>query len=278
MSIPERYAVFGHPISHSQSPRIHRSFAEETGQNLTYEALDVPPEHFNQSLESFFKSGGFGLNCTVPLKELAFARADQLTARAQRAGAVNTLKLEKNGTLIGDNTDGIGLLRDLSENLGIPLKGERILILGAGGAVRGILEPLLAACPASLTLTNRTLEKAETLRDLFKDQAQIEVLELAALKGHSFTRIINGTSASLSNTLPDLPEGLLAPGGVCYDLAYAKHAKTPFVLWGEKEGARISADGIGMLVEQAAEAFWLWRGVRPKTGPVIQALKAEPGR
>lgn len=278
MSSTARYAVFGHPISHSQSPRIHQRFAEATHQDLTYEAQDVPPEDFDRALARFLADGGLGLNCTVPLKELAFARADELTPRAERAGAVNTLMRLPEGGLIGDNTDGVGLLRDLEENLKLPIQGERLLILGAGGAVRGILEPLLLAAPAALTLTNRTLEKAERLRDRFKSLGSIEVSDEAALEGQSFTLIINATSASLSGALPSLPRGLLAPGGTCYDLAYAKGEKTAFVRWGETQGARISADGIGMLVEQAAEAFWLWRGIRPSTGPVIRMLTADAGR
>lgn len=269
----DHYAVFGHPIGHSQSPRIHSLFAGQTGQTMSYAAVDVPAGQFDEALTRFIADGGKGLNCTVPLKELAWHRADIKSGRAQRAGAVNTLQLGKNGLLYGDNTDGVGLLRDLTENLAIQLAGLDVLVLGAGGAVRGVLEPLLAAQPRQLAVANRTVVKAELLAREFSGLGSVEALELAALEGRRFDLILNATAASLSGELPALPAGLLRRGGVCYDLAYGAQP-TPFVLWGRAQEARLSVDGIGMLVEQAAEAFWLWRGVRPATHPVIEALES----
>ena len=267
----DRYAVFGHPISHSRSPDIHARFAAQTRQTMEYRAMDVPAEVFETTLKTFIKDQGRGLNCTVPLKEIAFGVCDALSDRAQRSGAVNTIKIAENGQLWGDNTDGVGLLRDLTHNLSLTLKEKRILILGAGGATRGIIEPLLEARPQSLWIANRTIARAEQLALDFKALGQIHALGFMALEGFAFDLILNATSASLSGALPPLPAGLLAPGGSCYDLAYGKEP-TPFVHWGREQGASLSADGIGMLVEQAAEAFHIWRGVFPETRPVIEAL------
>lgn len=271
---PDRYAVFGHPIGHSQSPRIHALFAGQAGQSIRYEAQDVPAEDFRQALERFRAEGGKGLNCTVPLKELAFRAADALSERAGRAKAVNTLKIGEDGRLFGDNTDGAGLLRDLTVNLGIAIQHRRLLLLGAGGASRGILQPLLAENPAKLVIANRTPEKAEALAAEFADLGKIDACGFAGLAGQSFDLIVNATAASLSGELPPLPPGILNPGGACYDLAYGKQP-TAFVRWGESQGAAISVDGLGMLVEQAAEAFFVWRGLRPQTKPVIDTLNAE---
>jgi shikimate dehydrogenase len=267
----DRYAVFGHPIGHSQSPRIHRLFAEQTGQTLTYTAEDVTPEIFEPSVKAFFQTGGRGLNCTVPLKELAFRLADTLSDRAQRSKAVNTLALRDDGMIFGENTDGVGLVRDLIHNLGLDLTGQRILILGAGGATRGILEPLLQRQPSRLTIANRTPEKAAQLATEFGDIGPITGGGFATLAGGDFDLILNATAASLSGDLPNLPPDILAQDGACYDLAYGREP-TAFVRWGLEQGARLSVDGIGMLVEQAAEAFHLWRGIRPDTAPVIAEL------
>jgi shikimate dehydrogenase len=267
----DRYAVFGHPIGHSQSPRIHRLFAEQTGQTLTYTAEDVTPEIFEPSVKAFFQTGGRGLNCTVPLKELAFRLADTLSDRAQRSKAVNTLALRDDGMIFGENTDGVGLVRDLIHNLGLDLTGQRILILGAGGATRGILEPLLQRQPSRLTIANRTPEKATQLAREFSDLGPIIGGGFATLEGSRHDLILNATAASLSGDLPDLPPDILACDGACYDLAYGREP-TAFVRWGLEQGARLSVDGIGMLVEQAAEAFHLWRGIRPDTAPVIAEL------
>jgi shikimate dehydrogenase len=270
----DRYAVFGHPISHSKSPRIHTLFAEQTGQSLVYTAEDVPPDSFATAVRNFFAESGKGLNCTVPLKELAYRSADQLSERARRSKAVNTLALQPDGTLFGDNTDGVGLVRDLTANLSLALAGRRILLLGAGGASRGILAPLLEQRPECLAIANRTAEKALQLAAEFADLGGVTGGGFADLAGSRFDLILNATAASLSGDLPDLPEGVLAPDGVCYDLAYGKEP-TAFVRWGERQGASLSVDGIGMLVEQAAEAFCLWRGVHPDTRPVIEMLSIE---
>ncbi|NJD07933.1 MAG: shikimate dehydrogenase [Methylococcaceae bacterium] len=273
----DRYAVFGHPIGHSKSPRIHRLFAEQTGQDLQYDAWDVPAERFEAALAEFLATGGRGLNCTVPLKELAFHAAARLTDRARRACAVNTLALETDRKLVGDNTDGSGLLRDLRDNLGLRLEGKSILILGAGGAVRGILQPLLEANPGRLLIANRTAARAEQLAGEFAALGPVAACGFERLLAEAgFELILNATAASLSGQLPPLGDALLLPGGCCYALAYAS-APTPFVEWGRNHGAALSVDGIGMLVEQAAEAFQLWRGVRPATAPVIRLLNAERG-
>jgi len=268
------YAVFGHPISHSKSPRIHTLFAQQTGQIIDYTARDVPAEIFESELKNFADCGGKGLSCTVPLKELAWHIADEKSARSNRARAVNTLVIGNDGRLFGDNTDGVGLMRDLTENLGITVTGLDILLLGAGGASRGIIDPLLAENPGRLIIANRTVTKAEKLANEFKDRGTIVASGFEALNGDSFDIILNATAASLSGDLPPLPERILNPEGVCYDLAYGSQP-TAFVRWGKKQGARLSVDGIGMLVEQAAESFFIWRGKRPQTRPVIELLNRE---
>lgn len=269
----DRYAVFGHPIKHSKSPRIHRLFAEQTGQSLYYEAQEVPSEQFISAVKAFFAEGGKGLNCTVPLKELAFAFADCTTSRAGFSKAVNTLALQPDGTILGDNTDGQGLVADL-DNHGLDLKNRRILILGAGGASRGIIGPLIEQAPAGVVIANRTAEKAVILAAEFARLGPIKGCGFDELKRMQFDLILNATSASLSGQLPPLPEDLLAEHGSCYDLAYGNEP-TPFVRWGQEHRAVKSLDGLGMLVEQAAEAFFLWRGVHPETRPVIELLNAE---
>lgn len=271
------YAVFGDPIGHSKSPRIHALFAHQTQQDLVYEARRVPAEQFSQAVQTFLTDGAQGLNCTVPLKELAWALANsaphRLTERARLAKAVNTLALQPDGSLLGDNTDGIGLVNDLQQH-GVQLADKRILILGAGGASRGIILPLLDCGPASLHIANRTPAKAEALVADFQTHGRLQALSFAQLQGLQFDIVLNATSASLSDELPPLPDDLLAPGACCYDLAYANQA-TAFVRWAQQHGAALSLDGLGMLVEQAAEAFHLWRGVRPQTAPVIALLDSE---
>ncbi|MDI1229679.1 MAG: shikimate dehydrogenase [Methylobacter sp.] len=270
----DRYAVFGHPIKHSKSPRIHRLFAEQTGQTLEYTAQDVPAEQFQSAVTTFFAGGGKGLNCTVPLKELAWNYVAHKTERAQLSKAVNTLALQADGSLLGDNTDGIGLVTDLTINHGIALSGSRILILGAGGASRGIIAPILEQTPHSLVIANRTVDKAVKLAAEFDNGGSITGCGFEVLKNRQFDLILNATSASLSGCMPPLPTGLLAKEGVCYDLAYGNEP-TAFVRWGQENHALKSLDGLGMLVEQAAEAFFIWRGVRPKTRPVIELLNSE---
>lgn len=270
----DQYAVFGHPISHSKSPRIHRLFAEQTGQQLDYTAQEVVPEHFEASVARFFREGGQGLNCTVPLKELAWRQADELTDRARLSQAVNTLALQFDGRLLGDNTDGVGLLTDLSVNHAIALPGLRILVLGAGGASRGIVGPLLEQQPAQLVVANRSPGKAEALVAHFAALGPIAGCGFQDLPNRQFDLIINATSASLSGELPPLPKQVLRDGGFCYDLAYANQA-TAFVKWGKDNGAAKSLDGLGMLVEQAAAAFFLWRDVHPETQAIIKLLNDE---
>lgn len=268
----DRYAVFGFPIGHSKSPVIHQQFAAQTRQQLSYEAVEVKPEVFDTVLDDFFETGGQGVNCTVPLKELAYEKVDQLTERAKFSGAVNTIKRLDDGSLLGDNTDGVGLLTDLCENLGISLEGKRVLVLGAGGASRGILGPLLGAQPSELCLANRTVSKAKAMETLFSSLGRIRSSSYKDLAGKQFDLIINATSASLTGVLPPLEKGLLVQRGVCYDLAYSQEP-TAFVKWGEQEGAVLSVDGLGMLVEQAAHAFKLWRGVMPDTAVVRASLR-----
>lgn len=270
----DRYAVFGHPINHSKSPRIHRLFAEQTAQNLEYVAQDVPANTFKANADSFFDMGGKGLNCTVPLKELAWQYADILTERARLGKAVNTLAKQADGGILGDNTDGIGLVNDMTVNHDIALSGRRILILGAGGATRGILAPILDLRPNLIIIANRTVSKAQTIAAEFGHLGNVGSSDYAGLEGQSFDLIINATSASLSGQLPPLSDRLLAENGCCYDLAYGNQP-TAFVQWGIARHARLSLDGLGMLVEQAAEAFYIWRGIRPETAPVINLLNSE---
>ncbi|OAI11213.1 shikimate dehydrogenase [Methylomonas lenta] len=270
----DSYAVFGHPINHSKSPRIHRLFAEQTRQDLTYTAQDVPSKNFKTSADNFFSHGGNGLNCTVPLKELAWSYADHLSDRARLSKAVNTLARQPDGRILGDNTDGIGLVNDLTLNHAITLSNQRILILGAGGATRGILAPILAQQPSQIVIANRTRSKADTLATEFAQLGNLRSSDFANLAQMQFDLIINATSASLSNQLPPLPANLLSADACCYDLAYANEP-TAFVRWGISQHARFSLDGLGMLVEQAAAAFKLWRGIQPATSPVIALLNSE---
>ncbi len=271
----DRYAVFGHPVGHSLSPRIHRLFAERSGQiRVLYDACDVTPDNFEARVRNFVAEGGNGLNCTVPLKELAFGIAVERSDRAEQCKAVNTLVVRENGSLYGDNTDGIGLVRDLRKNLDLVIEGSDILILGAGGACRGILGPILECSPAGVFIANRTVAKALDLAGEFRRYRKLVAGGLDELEGRKFDLILNATAASLTADLPALPDDLLNPKAVCYDLAYAA-GPTAFVKWGQDHGASISVDGIGMLVEQAAEAFHLWRGVFPDTAPVIKTLRDE---
>jgi shikimate dehydrogenase len=270
VGVLERYAVFGHPVGHSRSPWIHARFAELTGQQLSYEAHDVPPGKFAAALAEFLAAGGKGLNVTVPYKFDALAAAEHLTSRARRAGAVNTLAVRPAG-LLGDNTDGVGLLRDLQENLGIVLTGRRILLTGAGGAARGVLPVLLDAGPQEVVIANRNPTRAADLAAEFAGDGTVSGISLDAAEG-PFDLILNATSASLAGEVPTLPDDLVRPGTWCYDLAYGS-APTSFMRWAKERGAEKVADGTGMLVEQAAEAFELWRGVRPPTAPVLAGLR-----
>ncbi|TNF35699.1 MAG: shikimate dehydrogenase [Gammaproteobacteria bacterium] len=266
----DRYAVVGHPVTHSKSPRIHAAFAQQTAQALSYDAMDVAPGHFDADVAAFFAQGGKGLNVTVPYKEEAYRFADRLTRRARQAGAVNTLAKQADGSILGDNTDGIGLVRDMVENQGWSLQGKRVLLLGAGGAVRGVLGPLLEQQPARIVIANRTASKAVNLAIAFGEA--VTGCGYDALAGQVFDVVINGTSASLAGEMPPLPDTVLAAGAACYDMMYG-NKPTVFLQWARQHGAK-TADGLGMLVEQAAESFTLWRDVRPQTAPVLATLRA----
>jgi len=262
----DRYAVFGHPIAHSKSPQIHAAFARQTGQDMTYEAILAPLDGFAESVAAFIAAGGRGANVTVPFKEEAFKLASRLSPRAQRAGAVNTLAFDADG-MLGDNTDGAGLVADLTRNLHCTLAGKRILLLGAGGAARGVIEPLLEQQPAALVIANRTVSRAEELAELFGRGVRACGFDAADTP---FDLVINATAASLAGDLPPLSPRVFTADTLAYDMMYGRD--TPFLDFARAHGAR-TADGLGMLVEQAAEAFYLWRGVRPDTAPVIAALR-----
>jgi shikimate dehydrogenase len=269
----DHYVVFGNPIGHSKSPLIHGLFAEQTGQLLDYRTSLAPLDDFTTFAKAFFREGR-GANVTVPFKEQAYRMVDSLTERAQRAGAVNTLSKLADGTLLGDNTDGAGLVRDLTVNYGLNLRGKRVLLLGAGGAVRGALEPLLAERPAALVIANRTVEKAELLAQQFADLGPVFASGFDWLE-ESVDVIINATSASLTGELPPILPSLIESGKtVCYDMMYGKEP-TAFCRWASEHGAAQSVDGLGMLVEQAAEAFLLWRGVRPDSAPVLAEMRRQ---
>lgn len=271
----DRYAVVGNPIEHSKSPLIHKMFAEQFQHEMTYEAIKVekePADALNTFIRAFFAEQGKGVNVTVPFKEVAWELADIKSPAAMRAGAVNTLSyntaLQK---ILGDNTDGVGLVKDLVDNQKVELSGQRILVLGAGGAVRGVLNPLLSKEPSELVIVNRTLSKAQNLVALFSEHHQLQACDFSELEG-SFDVIINGTSASLSGNMLPVPESAISSGTVTYDMMYAKQA-TLFNQWSASLGAKQCIDGLGMLVEQAAEAFYIWRGVRPDTAQVVAAVR-----
>jgi len=264
----DRYCVFGNPIAHSKSPLIHTRFALQTGQDMRYEAILAPADDFAGAVASFVAAGGRGANVTVPFKEEAHRLANRLTPRAERAGAVNTLIFDASGA-VGDNTDGAGLLTDIQNNLGYPLAGKRILLLGAGGAARGVIGPLLDARPATLIIANRTADKARQLAASFGQH--LLGCGYDELEG-SFDIVINATSASLAGESLPLPLGAFAAHSLAYDMMYGRD--TPFLTLARGRGAARCADGLGMLVEQAAEAFFVWRGIRPETGPLLTELRA----
>jgi shikimate dehydrogenase len=268
----DRYAVIGNPIAHSKSPLIHAAFARQTGQDISYEAILGPPDDFRATVLAFRQSGGMGMNVTVPFKLQALELADVLTPRARQAGAVNTLSFRPDG-IHGDNTDGIGLVHDIQERLGFPLQGKRILILGAGGAARGVMLPLAEACPAQLALANRTVEKAQAIKAQFAGLVDIQAGSFDDFANGRFDLVINATSAGLHGGELQLPEGLYAPGALAYDMVYGKEP-TSFMMDAAARGAAQVADGLGMLVGQAAEAFYIWCGVRPDPAPVLEMLKA----
>lgn len=265
--------MIGNPIEHSKSPQIHAAFAKQTHQAMRYEKLFAEVAAFSATVDRFRAEGGKGLNVTVPFKLDAYDYADELSERARLAGAVNTLIFTEDGRALGDNSDGAGLVADLTDHLALVLADADILVLGAGGAVRGVLGPLLAEHPKHIVVANRSLEKAVLLAEQFHPWGEVCGCGYDALGTQAFDLIINGTSMGLSGDMPALPEKLLKPNAAVYDMAYGNEP-TVFQGWGVERGAAIAADGLGMLVEQAAESFRLWRGIRPETAAVRQLLRA----
>lgn len=268
----DRYAVIGNPIKQSMSPVIHAAFAQQTGQQLEYGKLFAEVDGFKDAADEFFAAGAKGLNITAPFKLDAFEYADTLTERARTAGAVNTLALLGDGTLLGDNTDGPGLVSDIRDHLGWTIKGKKLLVLGAGGAVRGTLLPLLAEQPALLHIANRTAAKAVQLAEDFSAYGSLAASGLEDIPA-GFDLIINASAAGLSGERPQIGETVVGPDCCAYDMVYGAEP-TPFMRWAADLGAQ-SADGLGMLVGQAAEAFYLWRGVRPQVAPVLEMLRGQ---
>jgi shikimate dehydrogenase len=272
--VPDQYGVAGHPVSHSWSPFIHGMFAKSTAQNLVYRLFDIAPDAFRRDVLKLFTGGVRGINVTLPHKQAAAELVNELTPRASRAQAVNTIAFFENTTLLGDNTDGLGLTADLERNLKINLLDKRVLILGAGGAVRGVLAPLMERELRMILIANRTPAKAQKLAAEFADMGMIRGCGFSDLHGPPYDLIINATSASLQGEMPLLPEGLVGEETVCYDMAYGR-GQTPFTAWATSHHAARAVKGWGMLVEQAAEAFLLWRGIRPQTQPVLDALAGD---
>jgi len=266
------YAVMGNPIAQSRSPEIHHLFANQFGFDLSYKKILVPKGRFREHVGGFFETGGRGLNITVPFKLEAYALASSLSASAEQAEAVNTLHLNEQGEFCGHNTDGAGLVRDLQKNHGFQLRDKRILIIGAGGAVRGVLGPIMSERPADVVITNRTFEKAELLAKKHAGEGSINAIPLEQVGNRKYDLLINGTSASLSNDIPALKSGILGEHVFCYDMMYGAQLTT-FLQWANSNGVVNLADGLGMLVEQAAESFCIWRGVQPETTAVIKQLR-----
>jgi shikimate dehydrogenase len=269
---PDKYAVVGYPVAHSWSPFIHGLFAQQVGHSIAYSRLEVPPEALTDRVVEFFAADGQGLNVTLPHKQAACLIARERTPRAEMAGAVNTLALRSNG-VFGDNTDGAGLIADLARNLSFDLRGTRVLLLGAGGAARGVLGPLLEADPEYLEIANRNEERATELAREFSTLGTVHGCGFDAITDSTFDLVLNATSASLQDTIPPIPPGVIGPTTLCYDMAYGK-GDTAFTRWSKSAGAGRAETGWGMLVEQAAESFLVWRGVKPDTAPVIAAVKS----
>ncbi len=270
----DKYAVIGNPIEHSKSPQIHHMFAQQAGEEIMYEALLSPVDEFKDTVDAFRNSGGMGLNVTVPFKQEAWNLADELSGYAKHAGAVNTLVFQEGGKIYGANTDGIGLVRDLVANHQSTIQGKRILILGAGGAVRGVVQPVLQQMPAQIFIANRTPERAmELVNDMqvLSEGCELSGGGFADIEGE-YDLIINGTAASLQGIMPPIPESCLAAGVHCYDMMYGGRP-TAFEFWCEDQGAAKVMNGLGMLVEQAAESFSIWRGKMPDTQPVLEAMQ-----
>lgn len=270
---PDRYAVVGHPIDHSRSPVIHQLFASQTGQDIVYELIDAVPEAFETAVRGFAAAGGKGLNVTVPHKQAAYELCNELGPEAEKARAVNTISFSADGRLRGDNTDGIGFMRDLTEILDEPVEGRRVLVLGAGGAARGILLPLVEASPGALVLANRTIERADVMIAELDTTDSLTARTFAALADEPpFDIVINATSAGVRGEELPFSPNCVGPDTLCYDLAYSLK-DTPFVLWARANGVREAAQGWGMLVEQAAESFFIWRGIRPDTAAILKKLR-----
>jgi shikimate dehydrogenase len=269
---PAEYGVIGHPVAHSRSPFIHGIFAKQTGQDMVYRPHDVPPENLHSYVMDFWRRGGKGLNVTVPHKVTACTMVRAMSERATRAGAVNTLLMDEDG-ITGDNTDGAGLVQDLTANLKVDLSDARILMVGSGGAVRGVVAPLLDQSPELIMIAGRAAERAESLARIFGALGPVQGCSLARLGRDAFDIVINATSAGLAGAVPAIPISVIHETTFCYDMSYAR-AGTAFLAWAKEHGCRRMAQGWGMLVEQAAESFELWRGVRPVTEPVLAALSA----
>jgi shikimate dehydrogenase len=272
----DKYAVIGNPVDHSLSPAIHAEFARATGHDIAYERVLAPLDGFRAAVLKFRDEGGSGLNVTLPFKHEAWRLSNTRSGFALAAGAVNTLAF-KGGEIVGHNTDGIGLVRDLTRNLRVPVRGKRVLLMGAGGASYGVMEPMLREQPQSLVVANRTLEKAIALVGHFEKLQQYALEGIAArpydaLAGTQFDIVINATSAGLEDAMPPVPDSVFAPGALAYDMVYVK--RTPFIRFAQEHGARAS-DGLGMLVEQAAESFFIWRGVYPETRAAIAMLRRQ---
>jgi shikimate dehydrogenase len=265
----DKYAVIGNPVSHSKSPLIHRLFAEQMGQDMGYEAIEAPLDGFPATVERLRAEGYRGCNVTVPFKFEAFALCAALTGRARQARSVNTLLFQE-GEIWGDNTDGVGLINDIEHNIGFKLMFKDALLMGAGGAAAGVIWPLFNA-GLGVIIANRTLGRAQILASEFEGAGTVYAKSYEELAGRRFDLVINATSSGLSDELPPLPDGLFKPGALAYDMMYGR--ETPFMKFARAQGAAIVADGLGMLVEQAAEAFHKWRGVRPDTAPVLARLR-----
>lgn len=271
----KQFAVFGNPIKHSKSPRIHQLFSQQTGIALNYETRLAPVDDFSKSIHAFFAGGGIGANITTPFKEQAYELSDELTERASLAGAVNTLKLLDDGRLLGDNTDGIGLLSDL-ERLGMIAPEATVLLLGAGGAARGVIQPLLSL-DCDLTIANRTYSRAEELAKVFSHLGNIDAAEFNELSGRRFDLIINATASGIHGETPQISTEVIDENTACYDMFYQK-GLTPFLSWAKEHDANQIADGFGMLVGQAAHAFLLWNGVMPEIASVLNVMREESSR
>jgi shikimate dehydrogenase len=268
----ERYVVIGNPVSHSQSPRIHMEFARQTGQDLNYERLLAPVDRFAEVVHEFQRQGGKGASVTIPFKHAAWQLATQRSDRAQLAQAVNTLSFSGD-QIFGDNTDGSGFVRDLQQNLGYSIKNKRVLLMGAGGTTCGLLFPILSEKPTNVIVANRDMRKAIALVERFRSLGNVDCSSYVDLSGKQFDLVINATAASLHSELPPLPSGVFAKDAMAYDMMYGGQSK-PFLDFASQQGAAVGADGLGMLVEQAAESFSIWRKVWPDTAPVIELLRA----